>query len=261
MKKEIWKGVEKYGNLYEVSTKGRIRSVSHYSIDSLGRRTRHIGRLLKSRISNKTGYHCINICYNGARFTDNIHRLVAEAFIPNPDSLPCVNHKDETRTNNNVENLEWCTYQYNNTYGSAKAKKAKKLVDYYKDKGREVRQYTLDGDLMRVFRSVMEASRATKVDDASVRRCCERKQKTAGKSVFRYGDDPFSREPNIPKRHQRYVLKYDLNGNLVRKYGSMLEASTMNGFDRHKFTRGKNTEIINGYRYVVEQKNFSSIVF
>lgn len=65
------------------------------------------------------GYHMVDLFRGGSKtkVPVSIHRLVAMAYIPNPNNLPCVNHKDETRTNNNVENLEWCSYSYNNTYG------------------------------------------------------------------------------------------------------------------------------------------------
>lgn len=108
LKNEIWKDINGYEGLYQVSNLGRIKSLPKF----------HQGeRILKERI-DRYGYLYIGFFKNKVKKYYKIHRLVAEAFIPNPKELPCVNHKDENKTNNNVENLEWCSVAYNNSYAT-----------------------------------------------------------------------------------------------------------------------------------------------
>ena len=92
------------------------------------------------------GYLCVNLYKNGKPAGFSIHRLVAQAFIPNPNNFPIVNHKDENKYNNNVDNLEWCDYQHNNTYGSRIEKINQKI-------SHKTYQYDLDGNLIAVWPS------------------------------------------------------------------------------------------------------------
>ena len=101
--KEIWKNIMGF-NGYQVSNFGRVRSFKTYKI-------------LKQATNNK-GYKSLGLCKKGKMSTFLVHRLVAEAFIPNPDKLPCINHKDENPSNNCVSNLEWCDQKYNTNYGT-----------------------------------------------------------------------------------------------------------------------------------------------
>ena len=101
--KEIWKAINEFPN-YEVSTLGRVKNIS-------------TGKVLKP-VLNNTGYYKVILCQNNKHYTKFIHRLVAIEFIPNPDELPEVNHIDECKANNGVSNLEWCTKEYNNNYGT-----------------------------------------------------------------------------------------------------------------------------------------------
>ena len=103
---EVWKPILDYEKLYEVSMSGRIRSLYNY------RGKYHI---LKPRL--KKGYLQIGLRKNNKRCWYSVHRIVAKTFIPNPDNLPCVNHKNQNKLDNSVYNLEWCTYHYNNIYG------------------------------------------------------------------------------------------------------------------------------------------------
>ena len=99
---EIWKTIEEFPN-YEVSNMGQIRNKT-------------TGHIRKPRVHR--GYCDINIMKNNTRIYRRVHRLVAIAFIPNPDNLPEINHINEDRTDNRVENLEWCDRTYNNNYGN-----------------------------------------------------------------------------------------------------------------------------------------------
>ena len=110
---EIWKTIEGFPN-YEVSNMGNVRSLAHR--DKLNRVQG--GRPIKPQFDGKGHYLHVGLHVNGVAKTVNVHRLVARAFIPNPCGYAEVNHKDENKTNNAASNLEWCTHEYNNTYGS-----------------------------------------------------------------------------------------------------------------------------------------------
>ena len=116
MKEEIWNPVIGYENLYEISNKGGIRSLGRFVNSKHGGKRWLPGRVLKTWICNN--YETVGLYKDGKQRFIAIHILVAKAFIPNPDNLPCVNHKDENKLNNQVDNLEWCTQQYNNIYGT-----------------------------------------------------------------------------------------------------------------------------------------------
>lgn len=114
---EEWRPIEGYEGLYEVSSYGRVRSLDRY-VKGKGYRL-HKGKVLIP-VKSKLGYLQLNLYYNGKRHQSKIHRLVAQAFLPNPDNLPMINHKDEDKTNNNVDNLEWCSAKYNVNYGTSR---------------------------------------------------------------------------------------------------------------------------------------------
>lgn len=115
--KEIWKDVVGYEGLYKVSNLGNVKSI-------------RTNKLLCFSISNKR-YFRVGLCKNGKRKWSAIHRLVAEAFIPNPNNFPCVNHKDCNKQNNKLTNLEWCSYSYNNLYKNHQLKRIASLMIYY----------------------------------------------------------------------------------------------------------------------------------
>ena len=132
MIEEIWKPVIGYEGLYEVSSYGRVRSLDRYVKGKGESYWLRKGKVLSPE-KNKDGYLLVSLCCNGKRYLRTVHRLIAQAFIPNPDNLPEVNHLDEDKTNNRVDNLEWCDRSYNNNYGNRmdKVRKTKELSGYW----------------------------------------------------------------------------------------------------------------------------------
>lgn len=106
---EIWKDIKGYEGLYQVSNLGRVKSLKVSKIKS--------ERIRKS-YQQSSGYISIVLCKNGKAVNHKVHRLVASAFIDNPNNLPEINHKDENKANNKVDNLEWCDSSYNKNYGT-----------------------------------------------------------------------------------------------------------------------------------------------
>ena len=173
LKQEEWKPIPGYEGLYEVSNYGRVRSFKWSSN----------GKIL-SPGKDGSGYCFVNLCKDGKAKLRTIHRLVAEAFIPNPNNFPQVNHMDECKKNNYFENLEWCSSAYNNSYGTRTRRMAEK-------NSKPVVQLDKKGNFISEFESLREASRRTGIDDASICRCCNHKPgyKSAGGFVWIYKDE------------------------------------------------------------------------
>lgn len=143
MEKEIWKPIRGYEGYYEVSNLGRVRS--------LGNGLTHNKSMTYLSGGDLRGYRVVNLWKNGHGISKRVHRLVAEAFIPNPDNLPQINHKNEDKADNRVENLEWCTCAYNNNYGSRNARAGKGI-------SRPLYAYSENGSLVGEYSSLRDAS-------------------------------------------------------------------------------------------------------
>lgn len=156
---EIWKDVVGYEGLYQVSNMGRVKSFCQST-----KFHKQKEFILKPSLIN-TGYEVVTLYSKEKRKKFQIHRLVATAFIPNPNNLPCVNHKDENKVNNCVSNLEWCTYQYNNNYGTARIRTAE-------TKATPIVQKTLNGKLLATYRSAIIASQLLNIDYANLVNWC-----------------------------------------------------------------------------------------
>lgn len=139
---ESWRDIIEFEGLYQVSNQGRVRSIK-------GGRIR-ILTLTPNSPQGITSYYKVVLYKNGHYKSKWVHRLVAEAFIPNYNNLKEVNHKDENGLNNSVGNLEWCSHRYNNIYGTKNERASAKL-------SKAVRQYDLQGNYIRTFNSAKEA--------------------------------------------------------------------------------------------------------
>lgn len=173
---EIFKPIKGYEEFYSVSNLGRIKSNDRERLGTEGSIRKCKGKILKAN-PNKSGHLLVNLYdFEGKSKKALVHRLVAEAFIENPNNFSCINHKDENKLNNCVDNLEWCTVAYNNKYSHLEENLYKKTGNY----PIKVIQYSLSGEELNRFDSFMDAERATKVDHSGISACCRGKQKTAG---------------------------------------------------------------------------------
>ena len=161
---EEWRDIKGYEGKYMVSNLGRVKSLNY---NNTGKE-----KIMKGRDNGK-GYLRVNLTKDGKVKTCRIHRLVAQAFLENPQNLPEVNHKDKIRTNNHVENLEWCTTKYNVEYSKAKA-----VIGINKISG-----------LIVEFPSAREAERYTGIANQSICACCKGKRyKSCGGFYWFYAD-------------------------------------------------------------------------
>lgn len=167
---EEWRPVVGYDGYYEVSNLGRVRSVG--KLDGAGKFRK--GRIRKQKIS-RTGYMEITLSKDTALKTKKVHRIVAEAFIPNPQNLPFVNHKDESRTNNCVDNLEWITPWDNAHYGTAQERLKATMPQKIKNLQKPVVQSDLSGNVVSKYESITEAEEKTGVNKSHIVKCCKGK--------------------------------------------------------------------------------------
>lgn len=155
---EVWKDIKGYESTYQVSTLGRVRAINRIVTYSNGIRHHYKGHILTYWIPHQgKGYKNVRLALNGSTKAFAIHRLVAKAFIPNPNHYPEVNHKDENKLNNCTNNLEWCTASQNINYGTRNQRViAKERND---KRSKPVIQMDLTGHIVKRWSSLHEAAR------------------------------------------------------------------------------------------------------
>lgn len=192
---EIWKDIKGYEGLYQISNLGNVKSFVSSS------RYNNEPHLLKQHIGNN-GYPSVSLYISkGKKRGYLIHKLVADAFLENPNNYPCVNHKDENKLNNKVNNLEWCTYSYNNAYGTAR------IRSVYTKNPKRVAQYTIDGYWIATYLSVTIASKITQIGKVNIRSCCDGKMEFANGYIWKYITSPNNTaEPHLhyPTNHNNH---------------------------------------------------------
>lgn len=164
---EIWKDIIGYENEYQVSNLGNVRSIPRKRKNKQGEVTKR-GVVLK-RMKDRIGYEHVVLLKSGKRRYSLVHRLVAEAFLPKIDGMNEINHKDEDKTNNCVDNLEWCSRIYNMNYGTRPNVHSKPVI-----------RQTMEGAYIDEFLSANEAERETGVSRGNISSCCNGRTKSAG---------------------------------------------------------------------------------
>lgn len=173
---EKWKDVKDYEGLYEVSSYGNIRSLNYRKT---GKK-----KILKTQI-NKHGYEMVDLSKNGVRKTFQVHRLVAETFIPNPDGFNTVDHIDSNKTNNHLNNLQWMS----NSDNVKKAWNDGLCFNIGKHNNRPARKKVINLTTKEVYDSITEAGAKNNIDRRRISDCCRYKSKTAGGYQWCYLDD------------------------------------------------------------------------
>lgn len=158
--------------LYEVSNFGRVKSLS--KVISCWNGFSTITYTIPEKIlaqRKRSGYLAVGLTKNKTQTTFFVHRLVAEAFVPNLDNLPCVNHKDKNKLNNHIDNLEWCDYKYNNSYGTRTKRTCKPVK-------------CIETGI--VYDSTVQAGKLTGINRVYITNCCNNKKLSAGGYHWKY---------------------------------------------------------------------------
>jgi len=175
---EVWKEIPKYNGAYLISNFGNMKSTERYC--------HHNGKpwLVKERLLSKvvghSGYIEYQVTFNKKHRSEKAHRLVAEAFIPNPDNKPFINHKDGNKQNNYVENLEWCTNQENifHAYHHKLCKKCKRIA-----------QYDMQMNLIKIWETTGDIERAGIAVRSSIHKACKSENSICKNYKWRYVND------------------------------------------------------------------------
>lgn len=178
--KNAYKDIKGYENYYIVYDDGTVQSLDRYVEKKYknGKICRYFkkGSILKHYINNK-GYHMVHLAKNGKSKNYLVSRLVAQAFIPNPDNLPEVDHIDEDKNNNYVGNLQWCTRQFNNTRGIQSLEGREKTSKF---RMKKVGMYDRNGNLIKTYNGIRMAERDTGIDNRNICKCCKLNLKKFG---------------------------------------------------------------------------------
>ena len=185
---EIWKDIKGYEGLYQVSNLGRVKSLERDVFNYRGTLMHHMEEKILVQRIGKRGYAYVNLYLNGKYKSIQTHRLVALAFIPNPENKPQINHRDEVKTNNVVENLEWCTSFYNNHYGT-RTERQKQNHKNVKLGNNPRAKAVFCEELNKTFDCAKRVEEELGISGSQICRACNGKQKTAGKLHWKYADE------------------------------------------------------------------------
>ena len=216
---EIWKDIKGYDN-YQISSLGNVRKITKNGFTHIKCSPRGSQKTSKT----KEKYMGVTLSKNGTRKGFSIHRLVAEAFIPNPNNYPLINHINGIKDDNCVCNLEWCTIKQNIQH----AYDVLNMRNHYGS----IKQYTKEGEFIKEYDSVREASRELGIHFGNIVKCANKQRNVAGGYVWRFNSDDTSSNVYENKRDKRVVM-LDKNGTRIMTFDSITEASLYLNKNQH----------------------------
>lgn len=181
--KEVWKDIEGYEGLYQVSNMGRVKSLERYV--NFKNYMKRVSERILVVSENRGGYLQVNLCKDGKAKGMRIHRIVAETFIPNHEGKRTVNHIDGNKKNNAVDNLEWATHKENLVHAYETGLNGG--THLMNKKGSfPVLQYDLEMNLIASYPSLIEAKRQTDIPYQCISQCCKGKYKSSGGYIWKF---------------------------------------------------------------------------
>jgi hypothetical protein len=216
---EVWKDIEGYEGLYEASNIGRLRRKGSVNVRKFG--------------DNGHGYKHVPLSKNNIIKNHYVHRIIATAFIPNPNNKATVNHKNGNKSDNHVENLEWATQSENSKHGFDTG-----LI--VQNKGRDnptskpVRQYSLNGEFIMDFDSLTDAGKKLGITTFTIGQAAVGKYKQAGGYQWRFIKDNIPKLPSIGKKGngEKAVMQFTKDGRFIAEFESMNEAYRKTGISQ-----------------------------
>ena len=247
---EIWKDIEGYEGMYQVSNMGRVRSLDRVKPNSGGQIAKGS---LKKFGDNGNGYKIVNLYKDNKSCMKYVHRLVAMAFIPNPSNLHIINHKDEDKSNNRYENLEWCTQKYNANYGTHTRRVKESFIT--NGNNRPVYVYDMNGVFLKTFDCSNDVCRELNIGRRALYSVCQGVVKSSKGYRFAFHGEELKPYEQKNKNRHVSVFQYDSEGYLSACYDSMRDAERENnlhrGFLRMDNIRHNGNIVKDGYRYII----------
>lgn len=233
--KEIWRDVKDFEGLYQVSNLGRVRSLPRYVKASKGGTYLKEGCIMR-QFELRGHYLQVHLSKDGKKKDMKVHRLVAMAFIPNPDNLPQINHKDYDRQNNRLENLEWCDAKYNSNYSACHRPKT---LPRGKDNklARPIDMFDMQGNYKRSFYGAAEACRETGISFSSICSCLRNEKFSAGGYLWKLSSEEKDMKAHARKmiaesKSTKKAIAQIKDGVVIRTFSNMKEAFLQTGIQR-----------------------------
>jgi len=234
---EIWKPIKGYEGYYEISNLGRVKSVERYV--KQGNLIRHVKESIKKERMNSYGYPCVTLCKDRKSRSICIHILLANAFIPNPDNKPAIDHINTDRTDYRLENLRWVTPKENsnniltlqhcreNTYSKESLMKRleTRKIRNVLTAPKTVFQYTKTGDFIKEYYSINEAERETGINRNTISQALDDNTLSAGNYLWTSNKvDNISYTRRVSST-SKSILQFDIEGNFIKEWTTISEAA------------------------------------
>lgn len=245
---EVWKDIPDYEGWYQVSNFGRIKSVDRQFM--LQRVCDNVPRIITRKAciikacTKRGDYLTCHLKKNGTSKSVKFHQVVCKAFHPNPGELPEINHINEVKTDNRADNLEWCTRRYNATWGTVIERNRQKRINNPL-LSRKVYQYDKEGKFISAYPSIKEAAKVVGAKETNIASVCNNgKSSTAAGFIWSFTKDEEVIAQKVDRKRinksvyeKRPVAMYDTNGNFIKRFPSIAQASYHTGI--HKDTIGR----------------------